>query len=399
MAFPKKLTVYAAAMAIALVAWVLNVAQLYWMAGTLLLLPQVSRLFGLLEHRGLEVRRRLPGAGHQGETVTIRYRARNLTGIPKLHLALGDVLPPGLEPADAEPAPIHLVPHGTDETSYDLRLRRRGAHVIPAVRVQSSDILGFYPLESRIPLASTLLVYPRVLELPARARPPEMGGGQTPLEASRRKGEGSSFFGIREYQPGDPLRHVHWRTAARLGRLAVVEWEAEQSTDALLAIETQRGSAQPLEGATTLDLAAGLAGSLTSAILSAGDSLRLLIPGTTEWAPAAHRGIECLPSLLESLARMQDTAEHPLAAELRVVAGQLAPGTLLCWLTPRADDLLVETARYLRAAGLRPMVYALCTMPAGTPDPWDRVVPALESLQVPVIRLHPDDELVVRLLS
>ena len=44
MQFTKLLTLYAAAGAITLVAWILNVSQLYWMAGVLLLLPSACRL-------------------------------------------------------------------------------------------------------------------------------------------------------------------------------------------------------------------------------------------------------------------------------------------------------------------------------------------------------------------
>jgi uncharacterized protein (DUF58 family) len=398
MTFTKLLTVYAAGAAIILVGWVLNVGQLYWMAGALLLLPQASRLFAQLEHRGLTVTRHLPHAAHQGEAVQVRLRAENALPIPKLHLSLMDELPKGLSTVEVEPVPVHLPPKSRDEAVYTLQLRRRGAHIIPRTLVHSTDLMGLHEVWTGIELVSQILVYPRVVDLPAHVLPPEWGGGQAPLDVSRRQGEGSSFFGIREYRPGDPLRHVHWRTAARWGQLAVVEWEAEESTDALLAVETLRGSERDLGPGSTLDVAAGMAASLAAAILSAGDSVRIAAPGATQWRAMPYRGPDALPDILEAFARMTATSDTPLAAELRQVAPHLAPGTLICWLAPEPDDRLLSTARYLRGANFRVIVYALSDTDAALAA-WEAAAAELHGIQVPLTYLRAGDELVQRLLS
>jgi len=218
--FSKKLTIYAAAGAIILVAWVLNVAQLYWMAGALVVLPQVTRLFGILEHRGVDVERLLPAAGHQGDAATVRLRVWNRLALPKLNLAVDDDLPAGLGRLEQEPVPVHLPPRGSDVAEYRLQLRRRGVHRLRGLSLVSEDALGLHQIATRLAVDSEIVVYPRVIELPPDYLPDRWGGGQTAALSSFRRGEGCSFFGIREYRPGDPLRHVHWRSAARLGRLS-----------------------------------------------------------------------------------------------------------------------------------------------------------------------------------
>jgi uncharacterized protein (DUF58 family) len=395
----KRLTVYLAALAISIVAWILNASQLYWMAGALFLLPQVTGLFARLEHYGLDVEREAPHTGHQGEAVEVRLRVRNRLLIPKLQLSVSDELPSGLSALEGEPVPVHLPPHGEDTAAYTLQLRRRGVYALSGVRVHNTDLLGLSGRYSTVPYRSQIVVYPRVAPLPGRALPPERGGGHAPLEISRRKGEGSSFFGIREYRPGDPLRHVHWRTAARLSRLAVVEWETEEATDVLLAIETRPDGERDLGPGTTLDLAAGLAASLAAEVLGEGNSLRLVAPGATEWRSMAERGTESLPRILEILARLKGAPEPSLAGEIRRVAPHLAPGTLICWLTAVPDEQLLEAARALRVANLRPVVYALIDTATGQPGAWDGAAAELESLQIPVIRLYRDDELVTQLLA
>lgn len=399
MTFTKLLTVYIAAGAITLVAWVLNVSQLYWMAGVLFLLPYGSRLFAKLERRGLVLERQVPLAAHQGEIVRIRLTARNELALPKLYLSLRDAAPDGIQPLETEPLPVHLPPNGRDEVEYPARLRRRGVHAFEAVEIHSTDLLGLVDQKARLSVASEILVYPRVVPLPPRVLVPELGGGSAPLETSSRKGEGASFFGIREYRPGDPLRHVHWPTTARRGSLAVIEWEAEESRNALLAVDTLARHERKLDGGTTLDAAAGLAASLAAEILASNHSLRVLAPGTTTWRSAAERGSEALPAILETLARMQPSEEFALAAELRRVAPHLEPGSVVCCLTSAANEELVSTVRYLQAARLRPVVYALVDADAGRPSDWDRCARDLGSTLVPVILLYRDDDLIREFLG
>jgi uncharacterized protein (DUF58 family) len=182
----------------------------------------------------------------------------------------------------------------------------------------------------------------------------------------------------------------------------VIEWEAEESSEVVVAIETCTGTERKLTNGSTLDLAAGLAASLAAEALSAGDSLRLLAPGFRDWRPAPERGIGALPGLLEPLARMTATHETSVAAAIADAAAHLAPGTLVCWLAPRPEAALVATARELRAARLRPVIYALGATASEKQvphDPWETLGRELASLDIPLLRLREDDAVVRRLLS
>ncbi len=398
MRFTKLLTLYASAFAITLVAWVLNVSQLYWMAGIMLLLPYACRTMSRLELTGVTVSRVPTLAGHQGESVPIRLRLRNDSKLPKLGLSVQDRLPSGLAALPDAPLPLTLPPGAEETMEYRLQMKRRGAHQIPGVKLMGTDLLGIAPAEGTALAAAEVLVYPRIVELPQMALPPSRGGGQAMQEAAFRQGEGSSFFGIREYRPGDPLRHVHWRTAARLGKLAVIEWEAEESTDVLIAIETRAGSEKALPEGSTLDVAAGLAASLAAKVLRNGDSVRLLAPGVAEWRPGAERGMDSLPAMLTALARMRALAEESITTRLRLLAPHLTPGTLLCVMTPDLTPALLECARYLQAARMQVVVYAL---EGGKADPqaWDAFANEARRVPLPVVRLSPDDAVVKELLS
>ncbi|WAH38370.1 DUF58 domain-containing protein [Alicyclobacillus dauci] len=47
------------------------------------------------------------------------------------------------------------------------------------------------------------------------------------------------FKGVRNYQIGDPARHIHWRASARLGRLVSKEFYSSTELDVLLVLNAQ----------------------------------------------------------------------------------------------------------------------------------------------------------------
>src|SRR5262249_51016686 len=178
-------------------------------------------------------------------------------------------------------------------------------------------------------------------------------------DPSPRRGEGATFHGIREYQPGDPLRRVHWRSSARWGRLAVVEFEDERSCDMLLALETVRGSSFGPGLDTSFEYGVTLAASLASLAAREGHSVSLLAPGYSSPSLAVQRGALSLSGILEVLAGVEADAERTVAAELPGLIGTIARGTTVFWITPLAPEELLESALLLLNAGIAVTVLGL----------------------------------------
>jgi len=112
--------------------------------------------------------------------------------------------------------------------------RKRGHFESLTVRVHSLYPLGFFTARQTFELYQTHFVYPRPfgdLPLPAAFDPASErnAGART---------EGDDFAGVREWQPGESMRHVDWKAVARgqpvmikqwsgvAGDLLVLEWEA-----------------------------------------------------------------------------------------------------------------------------------------------------------------------------
>ncbi len=88
---------------------------------------------------------------------------------------------------------------------------QRGVLVLPRIRVRTTFPLGLFNAWSNVDMELQALVYPRPTPGPVELPQPVGGNGGV-----RQHGPGQEdFAGLRDYHPGDSLRHVAWRTEAR----------------------------------------------------------------------------------------------------------------------------------------------------------------------------------------
>jgi uncharacterized protein (DUF58 family) len=96
----------------------------------------------------------------------------------------------------------------------------RGWLEMEPFRIENRFPLGLFRAWTVVIPQQQCLVYPR----PEPNPPPLPKSGRGDHGAARR-GEGEHFHGLREYQPGDPLRRIAWRSSARHQKLYAREME------------------------------------------------------------------------------------------------------------------------------------------------------------------------------
>ena len=74
---------------------------------------------------------------------------------------------------------------------------------------------------------SFFLVYPRFYSMESFQLP--LGRRYQPggIPLASHTGDSLEFMGTREYRPGDPIKHIHWRSWARVGKPVVMEFQEE----------------------------------------------------------------------------------------------------------------------------------------------------------------------------
>src|ERR687884_343123 len=115
----KLTTISVSAGFILIVATLLNIGQLYLMAGMLAAIPLVCFWVGRRQRGGLRVRRTLSEVALEGESVTVSLEMENLDRWPKPHLLVADQLPDWVVREDgASAAPASLEAAGTAAVKY-----------------------------------------------------------------------------------------------------------------------------------------------------------------------------------------------------------------------------------------------------------------------------------------
>src|SRR5947209_15457383 len=268
---------------------------------------RASRLPG-----GLEIVREFGGRFHIGAETEVRVRVGNHT--PRaFKLKVKDEYPPELLLLSPREAELSVGPQESLSLAYALKPPRRGRFEFGRVAVRHVSRLGLVWLEERAGEATAVKVYPNI----RRAREAELKalGARSLVAAQRRaawRGEGRDFESLREYVPGDELRHVSWSATARRGRLTTRQYQIERDQTVVVALDAGRLMTARIEDESKFDTAIHAALALMSAARRAGDHAGLIVFGrrVRAFVPPS-KGREQVDAVLEALHAVEPELIEP----------------------------------------------------------------------------------------
>lgn len=135
--------------------------------------------------------------------------------------------------------PPVMVDAGTGQTvtELDLYAEQRGRHPLPRFMLATRFPLGLFRAWTHVHLAQSWLVYPGAAKT-APLPPPSTYS----LSLSGDQGHGTDdFAGLRNYHPGDSLRHVHWKALARQQVMLTKQFGGDRSDELWLDWELLHG--------------------------------------------------------------------------------------------------------------------------------------------------------------
>ena len=316
-----------------LVAWGFGSRALYPVATGLALAVLGARLWVAIIRQPVQLRRRLGAREYmEGDDVTIGLEATALRHPGPRSLEVYE------EISKLGERRVELNRRGSSLlVRYILPAMRRGRYRFEAVRAVFEDPFALARSEVLLGAESTLLVYPRLVELDRVFS--EIGGAtQAGGRVLLRRTAGFDLHSVREYQEGESLRKVHWRTTAKRGELMVKELEDMPHDEVAVVLDADR---QYVVG-ESFDVQVRAAGSILQA--NAMRSRRALLTITTstpetckvssidgEWRAA-----------LELLAAAEPTGNEPVARFLERDASPAAQAMELVVVTASLDSQLVD---------------------------------------------------------
>jgi uncharacterized protein (DUF58 family) len=215
------------------------------------------------------------------------------------------------------------------------------------LRVSARGASGLLVGSARCELAR-IAVFPhadRVNSVPRPVDLPDLLG----VHLGRRKGEGVEFAGIREYQPGDPLRAVNWPVSARRDRLHVTERLAEQSAKVVCLIDASSDIHQP--GGSSLELSVHGALAVCQSALRRGDRAGVVaIGGVVHWL-APDLGRRHFYRIIEALLDVRPGGGSAPSNAAAFPRTMLPHGAAVVVFSPLLDDRVVHALIDLRRRG------------------------------------------------
>lgn len=350
----------------------------------------------------LKVRRHLPGRGAVGQRLRYTVEVTNQRSREVPELSLIELLPLNHPQPDAfvnepEPgektrnafdrcfafyrwrwlvdraqlfypqasAPVDVAGQETKHIRLECVPKRRGRLTLNKLGALQSDLFGLIRCLRTIRRSEPA----SVLIMPKRYTVPELAlAGRSEYQpagsaSSSRLGQSEEFVGLRDYRPGDSLRHMHWRTWARTGRPVIKEYVEEFIPRYALILDTF-AVRDPYD---CFEEAVSVAASFTCELESQESLLDLMFVGTEAYCLTTGRGQNDVERLLDVLAMVElsRSQEFSTLAE-HVMARTRALSACVCIFLSATEErqTFVEG---LRAIGIP--VLPLVVAPPGHPHP------------------------------
>jgi uncharacterized protein (DUF58 family) len=196
----------------------------YFFFWFLLSVVALSLIWVLVVYTGatLHLERKIPRRVIEDDILELEAMIKNKSIFPLLNLVLEDNLSCAAPGKRKKWALLeYLGPRSSVNIKYSCECPLRGKYRIGPFSIFLFDPLGLFFLKKTFLVYSELYVYPRTFEIP---RFPELVKGIVPwfgMETSRVSGDEHEFYGVREYQRGDPIKKIHWLSTARKNKLIV----------------------------------------------------------------------------------------------------------------------------------------------------------------------------------
>ena len=305
-----------------------------------------AKLWSMLSLRAVRYRRIIrPERVFPGEAVTLTFEIENRKPIPLPWVQVEEEIPAEIAGDELATEPGNRPDYPLLRFSAALRwysrvrlkkqviCRKRGYYELGTPTLTSGDIFGFYPKSETFPSEGRLIVYPRIFDLDGLMI--ESGNPLGNIRSEKRIfSDPTRMMGVRDYQAGDDLRHIHWKASARRRQIQVKVFEPTTSLKiaVFLAVDSFMNDGSVNE--EDFELAVSAAASVARHFNDLGSPVGLFV--NTRLADSGHAaslppgaGGDRLVEILEALAKTTTQPSDPFQSFFRNERSRLPWGASL----------------------------------------------------------------------
>ncbi len=252
-----------------------------------------------------------------------------------------------------------LIANGEVEVNVEIFPLRRGILHLTGLTLARPDPLGIFRSFIKISAPQTILILPRRYPLPPIALPGALRYQEGGVALAANIGRSEEFVALREYRHGDPLRHIHWRSWARIGKPIVKEFEDEFFVRHALVLDTFDDE----PNSEILEEAVAVAASFACTILTQESLLDLLFVGNQSYCFTAGRGLAHADQMLEILASVKNCADKKFDSLEQLVLNHVSTVSGCICIFQKWDEARRKFIEKLKALGVPLLV--LIIVPQG----------------------------------
>ena len=202
------------------------------------------------------------------------------------------------------------------------------------------------------------MILPKRYPLPPIALPGAMRYQEGGVALAANVGRSEEFVALREYRHGDPLRHIHWRSWAKVGKPIVKEFEDEFFVRHALVLDTFDDE----PNSEVLEEAVSVAASFACTVLTQESLLDLLFVGNQSYCFTAGRGLAHADQMLEILASVKNCADKKFETLEQLVLNHVAVVSGCICVFQKWDEARKNFVEKLRELGV-PLLVLVVILP------------------------------------
>jgi uncharacterized protein (DUF58 family) len=238
-----------------------------------------------------------------------------------------------------------------------LYCHKRGYYRLGPTTMTSGDIFGFYPRSATRPMTDYVIVYPKIYPVAQLGIPSLYPLGETAAEW-RIFEDPTRVIGVRDYDPRDSRRHIHWKATARRQELQVKVFEPTTTLKVaiFLAVDTFRHDG--ITNEEDLELGISTAASIANYLVERRNSVGMFVNSCladsgqpVTLLPGSQAGQ--LVEILEALAKVTPLCSSPFEHFLQAERVRLPWGTTFLFILSETSPILVQLFTGLKESGHR----------------------------------------------
>jgi uncharacterized protein (DUF58 family) len=250
---------------------------------------------------------------------------------------------------------------GQSQTStYTVHPYRRGEYEWQGIQVRQLGAWGLAWQQWRVDSAQTVPVYPDLIGLKALSIKLALQSSGA-MRQARKRGIGTEFSELREYNIGDDPRSIDWKATARRNRPLIRLLEPEQEQTVIILLDRGRLMTANIQGYQRFDFGLNATLALALTATQRGDRVGVGVFDRylTTWIPP-QQGQSHFSRILDRVSRIQpELLEPDYLGAVTTILKQQSRRALVVIVTDIIDD--IASAELLTALGrLTPRYLPFC---------------------------------------